>query len=219
MNATMTPETTTDTSTAEQTILDCQTKAQSLERERLNLAERLASAAGELETLQGEILSKERTFTPADQRDLPKLRAKRLELVQMRDDLRQLAPTIDAELQTVSSEVAAAHRVVASVEYNTVAERQAWITRTMAGALTDFETTVRECLREKRDLAERQVVLHVQRMGLAAPAVAVETLISLYKRDLVAVVSGSQVSTDYSAQKQDWTTRSMNETGELRARS
>ena len=219
MNATMTPETTTDTSTAEQTILDCQTKAQSLERERLNLAERLASAAGELETLQGEILSKERTFTPADQRDVPKLRAKRLELVQMRDDLRQLAPTIDAELQAVAWEVAAVHRVVASREYNVLAARQAQITATMAGALTDFETTVRECLREKQALAVQQQAIQRSQMGMQPVVPDPERLVAIYKRDLITVVSGYVVDADYSAVKQDWTTRTMNETGELRARS
>ena len=218
MNAAMTPETTTDTSTAEQTILDCQAKSQALERERLNIAERLASAAGEIETIQGEILSKERTFTPADQRDLPKLRSKRTELTQMVDDLRGLLPQIEHEIRSVIEQAADAHRMLASREYNMLAERQREITQAMADALETFQTAVRDALAEKRDMAVKQQDIAVQRMGVPAPAVDVETLISLYKRDLVSVMSGSQVSIEYSAQRQDWTTRTMSETGELGAR-
>lgn len=214
--ATETPtEVTTD---AEQTILDGQAKAQSLERERLSLQSRLHAAAGELATVQQDLLSRERSFTAEDQRMLPKLRQRRVELQLMQEDLGRLIPMIEIEMRSAIEQAAEAHKLVAISEYNLIVERQASITREMAVALAQFESTLRECLREKRDLAEKQVVIHVQRMGVPAPAVAVETLISLYKRDLVSVMSGSQVSIEYSAQRQDWTTRTMSETGELGAR-
>lgn len=209
---------TDDISTPQETIDAAQRTAQSLERERISLQGRIQAANVELADVQQGILSKERSFTPEDAKALPKLRQRRVELTSMLEDLRQLTPAIEQEIKAVVESVAESHRAMAAIEYNTLAQRQAQLTQSMTAALTTFETSMRECLREKRDLAERQVVIQRTRMGLAASVPDPDQLIRLYARDVASVVAGGNVSPDYSAEKMDWTSRVMTPTGELGAR-
>ncbi len=202
---------------AQQAIVDANRKAHSLEAERITIHERVHAAAAELAQIGQDILTKERTFTPADQRELPKLRTKRTELQTMMQDLNSLLPQIEHEVRAAVQDAAFAHRVLAAQKFNTLAARQAEITQGIAAALQQFETSLRELLREKKSLAEQQASLKHQ-MGLNASIPDPEQLAKLYHRDIACVVAGGPVSPDYNAERMDWTTRALNHQGELGAR-
>ncbi len=202
---------------AEQTILEAQRKGQSLEAERIAIQARIHAAAAELGQTQENIITRERTYTATDQRELPKLRFKRTELTLMREDLNRLLPQIEAEVRAAAHDAQAGHRVLFVQRFNTIALRQMEITKAMADALQQFEASLRECLGEKRDLAKQQLDIQHQ-MGLTASIPDPEQLAKLFHRDIASVVAGGPVSPDYNAERMDWTTRVMTSQGELRAR-